>query len=95
MSRLSEQVRSDRRDREGVDLMEDQTQRVQMLRAGIEERRTRRAHAQASYDQATRQLQSIFTEYGVTSIEELQAKAVEARQNAEELLVAAEKAISA
>lgn len=74
--------------------MADEVARVQALKAKIAKARTDRANAQARIEQAQTELHTIYTTAGVWSIEELQAKAAEARAEADRLLTEAESALA-
>lgn len=72
----------------------DQVQRVQALRRTIEAGRTRRAQAEAAKEHAEQSLQALLAEHGVTTVQELEAKAREAQEQAELMLSTAEQALA-
>lgn len=68
--------------------------RITALRTEIENRRRTADQAQAHASAAQESLNRILSEHGVSTVEELEARAAEAQTSADEALARAEAALS-
>lgn len=75
--------------------MTTEIERVQALRRTVAAGRERAVRAQTTKEQAEQSLAALLAEHGCTTIEELNTKAAQAQQAAQDMLAAAEAAISA